>query len=130
MPTLLCFHPIFTSLEFESVIATSSCSWLIPKPPNNCSTLFYPQVTSEADVSQAIKLASEKFGPLTVAVNCAGIGIAMRTLSKKGVHPLNQFEKVLKVNFSFSPLLLSKHKDELTVLLGLHRCSLSCFIIL
>lgn len=40
----------------------------------------------------------------------------MRTLSKKGVHPLNQFEKVLKVNFSFSPFLLSKYKDVLTVL--------------
>ena len=37
----------------------------------------------------------------------------MRTLSKKGVHPLNQFEKVLKVNFSFSPFLLSKYKDVL-----------------
>ena len=95
---------------------SGSCFWLIPKPPNNFSTLFYPlffQVTSEADVSQAIKLANEKFGPLTVAVNCAGIGIAMRTLSKKGVHPLNQFEKVLKVNFCFSPFLLSKYKDVL-----------------
>lgn len=107
---------------------SGSCFWLIPKPPNNFSTLFYPQVTSEADVSQAIKLANEKFGPLTVAVNCAGIGIAMRTLSKKGVHPLNQFEKVLKVNFSFSPFLLSKYKDELTVFQGLHQCSFSCFI--
>ena len=56
------------------------------------------QVTSEGDVQQAIKLANETFGPLTTTVNCAGIGIAMRTLSKKGVHPLNQFEKVLKVN--------------------------------
>ena len=86
---------------------SGSCFWLIPKPPNNFSTLFYPQVTSEADVNQAIKLANEKFGPLNVTVNCAGIGIAMRTLSKKGVHPLNQFEKVLKVNFSFSPFLWS-----------------------
>ena len=51
----------------------------------------------------------------------------MRTLSKKGVHPLNQFEKVLKVTFSFSPFLLSKYK-VLTVFLGLHQCSLSCFI--
>ena len=60
--------------------------------------LFIAQVTSEADVQQAIKLANEKFGRLTVAVNCAGIGIAMKTISKKGVHPLDQFEKVLKVN--------------------------------
>lgn len=53
---------------------------------------------SEADVQQAIKLAKEKFGHLNVAVNCAGIGIAMRTVSKKGAHPLDRFEKVLKVN--------------------------------
>ena len=58
---------------------------------------FTFQVTSEGDVQQAIKLANETFGPLTATVNCAGIGIAMRTLSKKGVHPLNHFEKVLKV---------------------------------
>ncbi|XP_022787067.1 3-hydroxyacyl-CoA dehydrogenase type-2-like isoform X2 [Stylophora pistillata] len=55
-------------------------------------------VTSEADVQQAIQLATEKFGPLNVAVNCAGIGIAVRTVSKKGPHPLDKFEKVLKVN--------------------------------
>lgn len=64
---------------------------------NTCC--FAPtDVTSEADVQQAIKLANEKFGPLTAVVNCAGIGIAMRTVSKKGPHPLDQFEKVLKVN--------------------------------
>lgn len=63
------------------------------------SCYFAPtDVTSEADVQQAIKLANEKFGPLNVAVNCAGIGIAVRTVSKKGPHPLDQFEKVLKVN--------------------------------
>ena len=48
-------------------------------------------------MQQAIQLANEKFGPLTAVVNCAGIGIAVRTVSKKGAHPLDQFEKVLKV---------------------------------
>ncbi|XP_020603579.1 3-hydroxyacyl-CoA dehydrogenase type-2-like isoform X2 [Orbicella faveolata] len=38
------------------------------------SCCFAPtDATSEADVQQAIKLANEKFGCLTVAVNCAGI---------------------------------------------------------
>ena len=46
---------------------------------------------------QAIQLTNEKFGPLTAVVNCAGIGIGVRTVSKKGAHPLDQFEKVLKV---------------------------------
>lgn len=60
---------------------------------------FIAKVTSEADVQQAIRLANEKFGRLTVAVNCAGISIAMKTVSKRGSHPLDQFEKVLKVNY-------------------------------
>ena len=60
---------------------------------------FFVQVTSEADVEQAIKLANKKFGCLTVAVNCAGIGIAVKTVSKKGAHPLDQFERVLKVKY-------------------------------
>ncbi|EDO44410.1 predicted protein [Nematostella vectensis] len=64
----------------------------------NCA--FAPtDVTSEADVRQAIAVANEKFGPLNAAVNCAGIGIAVKTLSKTGeAHALDLFEKVLKVN--------------------------------
>ena len=56
------------------------------------------QVTSESDVKHAIQVAREKFGGLNVAVNCAGIGIAKRTLTKKGPHPLEDFQRVLNVN--------------------------------
>lgn len=35
---------------------------------------------------------------INAAVNCAGIGIAMRTLTKKGPHPLQDFQRVLTVN--------------------------------
>ena len=38
------------------------------------------------------------FGRLTAAVNCAGTGIAKRTITKKGPHPLNEFHRVLEVN--------------------------------
>jgi 3-hydroxyacyl-CoA dehydrogenase/3-hydroxy-2-methylbutyryl-CoA dehydrogenase len=57
-------------------------------------------VTSEADVVRALGQAEERFGAVNVAVNCAGIGIAMKTYhhKKKEVHPLDQYEKVLKVN--------------------------------
>jgi 3-hydroxyacyl-CoA dehydrogenase/3-hydroxy-2-methylbutyryl-CoA dehydrogenase len=56
-------------------------------------------VTSEADVVRALGQAEERFGAVNVAVNCAGIGIAMKTYhhKKKEVHPLDQYEKVLKV---------------------------------
>jgi len=56
-------------------------------------------VTSEDDVTAALDLAAEKFGgPVNVAVNCAGIGVAAKTLGKKGVHTLSDFERTLSVN--------------------------------
>ena len=43
----------------------------------NDKCLFHPtDVTSEADVTNAVELAKTKFGSLNVLVNCAGIGIA------------------------------------------------------
>ncbi|MFD6859361.1 3-hydroxyacyl-CoA dehydrogenase [Rhodococcus sp. NPDC060086] len=54
-------------------------------------------VTDEAAVVAALDLA-ESLGPLRVAVNCAGIGNAMKTVSKKGAFPLDGFKKVIDVN--------------------------------
>ncbi|MGV9868982.1 3-hydroxyacyl-CoA dehydrogenase [Rhodococcus koreensis] len=54
-------------------------------------------VTSEADVSAALDVA-ESLGPLRVAVNCAGIGNAVKTVSKNGAFPLADFTKVVTVN--------------------------------
>ncbi len=55
-------------------------------------------VTSEDDVKNAIKVAKEKFGGLHIAVNCAGVGIAMKTVSKAGPHDLQSFLFVINVN--------------------------------
>ncbi|XP_060072752.1 3-hydroxyacyl-CoA dehydrogenase type-2-like [Ylistrum balloti] len=56
-------------------------------------------VTSEKDVREVMNCAESKFGGLNVAVNCAGIGIAVKTFhQKKGLHPLDEFSKVLQVN--------------------------------
>ncbi|KAI6653534.1 hypothetical protein LOD99_3429 [Oopsacas minuta] len=63
----------------------------------NC--LFAPcDVTTENGVQSAIELAKGKFGNLTVVVNCAGVAIAKKTLSSKGPHPLDEFNKVIQVN--------------------------------
>ena len=68
-------------------------------------------VTSQSDVKNAVQIAKEKYGSLNVAVNCAGIGIAAkRTLTKKGPHPLEEFQQVLSrlvCIFSLSPPFLS-----------------------
>ncbi|NLC76918.1 MAG: 3-hydroxyacyl-CoA dehydrogenase [Clostridia bacterium] len=55
-------------------------------------------VTSEADVQGAVDLAVKELGGLHLAVNCAGIAIAQKVLSKRGIHDLNSFHKVLQVN--------------------------------
>ncbi|XP_074258258.1 3-hydroxyacyl-CoA dehydrogenase type-2 [Saimiri boliviensis] len=71
---------------------------------NSC--VFAPaDVTSEKDVQTALALAKEKFGPgafgrVDVAVNCAGIAVAIKTynLKKSQAHTLEDFQRVLNVN--------------------------------
>jgi 3-hydroxyacyl-CoA dehydrogenase / 3-hydroxy-2-methylbutyryl-CoA dehydrogenase len=61
---------------------------------------FHPtDVTNEDDVTAALDLAESSFGqPVNVAVNCAGIAYAIKTLGKKGAHQLFQFQQTLTVN--------------------------------
>ena len=55
-------------------------------------------VTSEPGVQQAVKQAAEHLGGLNVAVNCAGILGAGRTLGRDGPMPLEFFSKTIHVN--------------------------------
>lgn len=55
-------------------------------------------VTSEADVQNALDVAKERFGTVHVLVNCAGIGWAQRTVSKEGAHSLDAFSRVIQIN--------------------------------
>ncbi|KAG9413725.1 hypothetical protein AC1031_012949 [Aphanomyces cochlioides] len=58
-------------------------------------------VTNEEQVCAALDLAESAFGKtVDIAVNCAGIAVAAKTISKKGAHPLYQFQNVLNVNVS------------------------------
>ncbi|KAF6090602.1 hydroxysteroid 17-beta dehydrogenase 10 [Phyllostomus discolor] len=64
------------------------------------SCAFAPaDVTSEKDVQAALALAKEKFGRVDIAVNCAGIAVAIRTynLKKNQAHTLEDFQRVLNV---------------------------------
>ena len=56
--------------------------------------------TSEADVSAALDLIEKQFGePVSAAISTAGTLFAAKTISRKGApHPIDPFEKVLKVN--------------------------------
>ena len=55
-------------------------------------------VTDPEQVSSAVQTAVDAFGGLHVAVNCAGIGWAQRTVDKNGPHDLKVFETVIRVN--------------------------------
>src|SRR5215831_3478782 len=60
---------------------------------------FHPvDVMDENDTEQALADAVGALGGLHVAVNTAGGGTAMRTLSKDGPHPLAEFRRVIELN--------------------------------
>jgi NAD(P)-dependent dehydrogenase (short-subunit alcohol dehydrogenase family) len=65
-------------------------------------------VTAESAVKQALESAETTHGPARVLVNCAGIGAAIRTVSKNGPFPLDAFVRVINVNLigSFNVLRL------------------------
>ena len=55
-------------------------------------------VTSEADVQAALLVAREAFLGVHGAVNAAGIGTAEKVLGRNGPHPLELFERTIRVN--------------------------------
>ena len=55
-------------------------------------------VTSEADGKAAVAAAVQSFGGLHVLVNCAGIGVAERTIGKEAPHDLARFTRVITIN--------------------------------
>ena len=64
----------------------------------NAAFFAKTDVTSESDVQSALEQA-ERLGPLRVAISCAGIGWAQRTVNKEGIpHDLTLFTQVVMVN--------------------------------
>src|SRR5512143_3295785 len=55
-------------------------------------------VVSAEAVEGAIAQAVKRFGGVHIAVNCAGVGRAQRTVSKEGPHSLELFSKVVQIN--------------------------------
>lgn len=55
-------------------------------------------VSSAEKGEAAVAEVAEKLGAPRILVNCAGIGIAMKTLGKEGPHPLDLYRKVIEVN--------------------------------
>ena len=58
-------------------------------------------------MTNALAVAKDKFGRLDVAVNCAGIGVAIKTYNfkKDKAHTLQDFQNVLNVSIEYSKSL-------------------------
>ncbi|XP_061195398.1 3-hydroxyacyl-CoA dehydrogenase type-2-like [Saccostrea echinata] len=71
----------------------------VAKSLENC-TFFPADITSEAEVKEVLKSTMTDYKKLDILVNCAGIGVARKTynIHKNKPHPLDEFERVLKVN--------------------------------
>src|SRR5262249_45673251 len=55
-------------------------------------------VADEESVKSAVGAAVSAFGALRGAINCAGIGVAERTVGKEGPHSLASFKRIIEVN--------------------------------
>lgn len=55
-------------------------------------------VTNEKEVQNAIDEAVKQYGALHVAVCTAGIGVAEKLIGKNGLHDLDKFIRVIRVN--------------------------------
>ena len=55
-------------------------------------------VSSEESVKAALAASKGFAGPLGGAISCAGIAPAVKVLGRKGVHPLETFQKTINVN--------------------------------
>jgi NAD(P)-dependent dehydrogenase (short-subunit alcohol dehydrogenase family) len=58
----------------------------------------HADVASEEQVKAAVDMATSAFGGLNGVVNAAGIAPAAKVLGRNGPHPLDLFEKTIRVN--------------------------------
>jgi NAD(P)-dependent dehydrogenase (short-subunit alcohol dehydrogenase family) len=65
---------------------------------NDKAQFVETDVTRDEPVRKAVAAAAEKRGGLRILVNCAGVAIAEKILGKEGPHPLESFERVIRIN--------------------------------
>ena len=84
--------------------------------PHDSVQYVATDVTEPDQVAAAVSRAAEA-GPLRTVVNCAGIGPSARIFGKKGVHDLDLYATVVKVNLigSFNVLALAVEQIAATV---------------
>lgn len=71
-------------------------------------------VTSEADMQNAVDATIDAFGRIDILVACAGIGSGTKVVGKKGPHPLHAFQKVIDIDLvgTFNAIRLCAEKMQ------------------
>ena len=92
----------------ERIVASGGRAALLDRQASNGAevaqqlgknALFVPaDVASAEEVTAVLQRTLERFGAIHVLVNCAGIGIAQKTLGKQGAARLDDFTRVVEVN--------------------------------
>jgi NAD(P)-dependent dehydrogenase (short-subunit alcohol dehydrogenase family) len=60
---------------------------------------FYPvNVTQDESIEKGIDQVMADFGAIHICCNFAGTGNGIRTLSKKGMFPLQEFQRIIDIN--------------------------------
>ncbi|MBF6465979.1 3-hydroxyacyl-CoA dehydrogenase [Nocardia beijingensis] len=100
----------------------SSSGEAVAKELGDGAVFAAADVTNEEQVTAALDAAQE-LGDLRIAVNCAGIGNAIKTVGKNGAFPLADFTKVINVNLigTFNVLRLAAERIAKTDPVGEER---------
>lgn len=62
------------------------------------TTFFKTDVCDEKSVQEAVDGVIDRFGAINVIVNCAGVATPMKVIGKKGPLPIENFERVVRIN--------------------------------
>jgi len=79
-------------------------------------TAVFANVSDDASLDAAFAAARAANGPARILVNCAGIGPAAKTVSSRGMHPLDKFEQVISVNLVGSFNCLRRAAEDMSKL--------------
>lgn len=77
------------------------------KALGSAARFYAVDVTNEAAITEVVDKARGEMGGINVAVNCAGVAWARRTVNKEGPIPGDFFRKVIEVNL-VGTLLVAK----------------------
>ncbi|MCW1928723.1 SDR family NAD(P)-dependent oxidoreductase [Bhargavaea beijingensis] len=79
------------------------------------SAFFYQTDVADGEaVAANVAAAKQAMGGLNTVVNCAGIGTPGKLIGRKGVHPLEQFEQVIRVNLTGTFNVIRLAADAMT----------------